>query len=145
MTDCWLTADWLLTDCWLTADWLLTDCWLTADWLLTDCLKIWARKMKIDCSRQTWTGWTDERTNGRTLWLLELLSEPKRSNIIVCFSRVHQKIYCIHILSTLAKTPYLFCAQVLSHQLNMNTGNHVTIDTNPTGFLFPIIGKGSRI
>ena len=30
MSDCWLTADWLMTDCWLTADWLLTDCWLIA-------------------------------------------------------------------------------------------------------------------
>ena len=46
----------------MTADWWLTDCWLMADWLLlTDCLKIWARKMKIDCSRQVW----HERMNGR--------------------------------------------------------------------------------
>ena len=40
-----------------------------ADLFLTDCLKIWARMMKIDCSRQVW--------NERRLWLFGLLSEPK--------------------------------------------------------------------
>ena len=74
MTYNWLMADWQLTDGWLTAgwlltaDWLLADCWLTADWFLTDCLKIWARKMKIDCSRQTWTGRTNGRTNISISW-----------------------------------------------------------------------------
>ena len=74
-----MMADWRLTDCWLTTDWLLTYCWLTADWLLTDCLKIWARKMKIVCSRQVWT----ERTNEQRLAFIELLSEPKKGKWIL--------------------------------------------------------------
>ncbi len=47
---------WVLSDLSLSALWVLTDCWL----ILTDCFKIWARMMKIDCSRQTWTGRTFE-------------------------------------------------------------------------------------
>ena len=66
----------LLDDYWQPADWL-TDCWLI-DWSSHEVsLKIWARKMKIESSRQTWTEQTDKRTNGRRKWLLELLSEPK--------------------------------------------------------------------
>ena len=61
LTDCsLLCALWVLYKCFLGALWVFSDCWLTADWLLTGCLKIWARKVKIDCSRQVWTG----RTNG---------------------------------------------------------------------------------
>ena len=43
--------------------------------LLSECslIALWHRKMKIDCSRQTCAGRTDRRTK----WLLELLSEPK--------------------------------------------------------------------
>ena len=67
---------WWLTE-WLTHKWRLTDCWMIADWLLTDCLKIWARKMKIESSRQVWNERTDGRTNKHRLWLLGLLSEPK--------------------------------------------------------------------
>ena len=58
----------------LSAFWVLYECSLTADLYLTDCLKIWARMMKIDCSRKTWTSLTD----GPTLALIELLLEPKR-------------------------------------------------------------------
>ena len=53
---------WML-DCSLRAR-LLFDCSLSA---------LWPRKMKIDCSLQVCAAQTD----GRTLWLLELLSEPK--------------------------------------------------------------------
>ena len=44
--------------------WLIE--WLTVDWLLTDCLKIWARKMKTDWSRQLTAEGTDGRTDGQT-------------------------------------------------------------------------------
>ena len=65
----WLTADRLLTE------WLLTDCWLIAWRFELD------RKLKNESSRQTLTERTDGRTDERTLWLLELLSEPKNSNV----------------------------------------------------------------
>ena len=44
-------------------------------WVFTDCslIALWPRKMKIDCSRQTWTGRTDEHRSA----FIELLSEPK--------------------------------------------------------------------
>ena len=55
-----LSALWLFFKCFLSALWVLSECSLTADLFLTDYLKIWARMMKIDSSRQTWTGRTDE-------------------------------------------------------------------------------------
>ena len=64
-----LSALWLRSYCSPSALWLISECSLTADLFLTDCLKIWARMMKIDCSRQTWTK--------RTSAFLELLSEQK--------------------------------------------------------------------
>ena len=68
-----LSALWVFSECSMSAIWVLSECSMTADLFLTYCLKIWARMMKIYCSRQTW----NERTNGRTSALLELLSEPK--------------------------------------------------------------------
>ena len=62
---------WVLIDCSISAFWVLSECSLT---VLTDCLKIWARMMKIDCSRQTCPWQTDTR---QTLALLELLSGQK--------------------------------------------------------------------
>ena len=54
-----ISASCVLSGCFLGALWVLTGCSLTPDWFLTDCLKIWARKMKIDCSRQVWTDRTE--------------------------------------------------------------------------------------
>ena len=86
-SECYLIALWLLSECSLSAQWVLTECSLSADLFVTDCLKIWARMMKIDCSRQTWTA----RTNERTLALLGLLSEPKKSSVLF----VAQRHFCI--------------------------------------------------
>ena len=49
-------------------------------WVLYECslIALWPRKMKIDCSRQTWTGRTDGRTDEHRSAFIELLSEPKR-------------------------------------------------------------------
>ena len=58
--DCSLSALWVLYKCSLSAFWVLSDCSLSALWVL---ILIWPRKMKIDCSRQTWTGRTNKRTN----------------------------------------------------------------------------------
>ena len=59
--------------------WLLSECSHSAFWVLPDCLiALWARKMKIDCSRQVW----HTRTHRRTLAFLELLSEPKNSYVL---------------------------------------------------------------
>ena len=75
LSDYSLLTLWLLSGCFLSALWVLSDCSLTADLLLTACLKIWARIKKIDFSRQFW--------NGRRLWLLGLLSEPKTDMVMV--------------------------------------------------------------
>ena len=64
-----LSAHWFLCNCSL-------ECSLTADLFLTDCIKIWARMMKIDCSRQPWTIQTD-----KTLAFLEHLLEPKTDTL----------------------------------------------------------------
>ena len=58
--------------------WVLSDFSLSVLRLLYECsscsqIALRPRKMKIDCSRQTWTGRTDEQT----LAFLGLLSEPK--------------------------------------------------------------------
>ena len=50
------------SECSRIALWLLSECSLSADLFLTDCLKIWARMMKIDCSRQTCHRRTDRVT-----------------------------------------------------------------------------------
>ena len=59
---------WLLFDCSLIALWWLSVCSLSADLFLTDCLKIWARMMTIDFSRQVWTEQTNERTEISISW-----------------------------------------------------------------------------
>ena len=66
LSECSLSALWVLSECYLSAIWVLSECALTADLFLTDCLKIWARMMKIDCSRQTDAGRTDRQTDGQT-------------------------------------------------------------------------------
>ena len=86
MTFKWQLIDWLLTDCWLTLPtdyWMIAD-WLTANWLPEVHIKLaWRSEMKIESSGQVWTertnGQTDGRTDGQTLWLIELLSEPKKN------------------------------------------------------------------
>ena len=65
LSECSLSAPWVLSNCSLSALWVLSECslsalrvlseyLLTADIFLTNCLNIWARMMKIDCSRQVW-------------------------------------------------------------------------------------------
>ena len=68
LSECSLSALWVLSDCSLSALWLFSDCSLTADLFLTDCLKIWARMMNIDYSRQTWTARMNELTEISTSW-----------------------------------------------------------------------------
>ena len=46
--------------------------------------------MKIESSRQTWTEWT----NGRRLWLLELLTEPK-TNVLILFSFIKKSMTAV--------------------------------------------------
>ena len=77
-TDLWLTCDWPETGLKLAWHWPVTDLWLTWDWPETD--------LRQTCERPMRKRWRfsaldhlvpDRRTDRRTEWLPELLTEPK--------------------------------------------------------------------
>ena len=67
--------------------------WVFSDRSLSSLIDLWPRKMKIDCSRQTWT----EHTNERRSAFLELLSEPKMK-MYYKFLRVDAKLRRVSFL-----------------------------------------------
>ena len=90
LSECFLSAFWVLSECSLSVHWLLTDCSLTADLFLTDCLKIWARMIKIDCSRAYCAGRTDTHCDS-----LGSLTEPKTKEIFwLGWQTFNGKLFC---------------------------------------------------